>query len=122
MVAMGGVIPPMTPPMVFNAHASSPSILRTDVQYESNFPLPPSSFINLPPLNIFSPPLQLSTLSPSNEIKMLPPGNVTIPLPPYDHPLPLPTMLINTSSIPFPPSSSAIPPSLSPAYDLSSYE
>ena len=107
----------MTPPM--SSGIQCPCFLpldpphRCSTPYESNSPLPPSIFINLPPLNIFPTPLQLSTLPPSNENQMLPHGNVTLPLPPYNDPLPLPTMLTNTPFIPLPPSPSAIPFTLS---------
>ena len=80
----------MTPPM-------PPGIQRLcflpiDPPYVKNSALMSSTLINLPP------PLQH---------QMLPPSDVTLPLPPFNDPLPLPTMLINTSSIPLPPSSSA---------------
>ena len=95
----------MTPPM--SSGIQRPCFLPSDPPHrcltpnanESNSPLPPSTLINLPPINILPPPLQL---------QMLPPSNVTLPLPPNNDPLPLPTMLIKTLLIPLPPSSSAI--------------
>ena len=91
----------MTSPMLPGIQC--PCFLPVDPPYSNDYALPPSTFIKLPS-NILPPPLQLS---------MLPPSNVTTPLLPYNDPLPLPTMLINTSFFSLPPSSSAIPLSLS---------
>ena len=76
-----------------------PCFLPIDPPCVMNSPLPPSTLINLPPINILPRPPQLA---------MRPPSNVTLPFPPNHDPLPLPTMLINIPSIPLPPSSSAI--------------
>ena len=125
----------MTPPM--SPGIQCPCFLPIDppCTTESNLPSQPSTSANLPLTTFLPPPLRLSTLPPSNEIQLLspsnkiqllspsneiqlllpsneiqllPPGNVTFPPPPYNDPLPLPTMLINSSVIPLPPSSSAI--------------
>ena len=85
---------------------------RCSTLHELNSPLPPSTFIKLPP-HIIPPRLQLSTFPPSNEIKMLPPSNEMQMFPPYNNPLPLPTMLINSAFILIPPSSSVFPLALS---------
>ena len=89
---------------------------RCSTPSKSNTPPPPSTPVNLSPFNILSPPLHISTLLSRHEMQMLPPSNVTLPLPPNNDPLPLPTMLIYTTFIPLPPSSSAIPHSLPPPH------
>ena len=66
--------PPMSPGIQRPCFIPLDPPHRCSTPYESNSPLPPSTFINLPPLNILPPPLQLSSFRPAMRIKCFRPA------------------------------------------------